>query len=101
MSNWPLLQLAMNLEGFDLAALLLSAIVAIVSVGFAVDYMLGRQGMGPYWDAFYATLGAYAGLCAHDWWLRSYGAYEPYLMIIVVAGGLLTTVIAMTVITQR
>ena len=34
MSNWPLLQSTLNLEGFDLAAFLLSAIVAIVAVGF-------------------------------------------------------------------
>lgn len=101
MSNWPLLQVILNLEGFDLAAFLLSAVVAFISVGFAVDYILGRQGMGPYWKSFYATLGAYAGLCAHDWWLRPYGAYEPYLTIIVVAGGLLTTLLVMTAIVQR
>ena len=101
MSNWPLLQLILNLEGFDLATLLLSVVVAVVAVGFAVDYILGRQGMGPFWNSFYATLGAYAGLCAHDWWLRPYGAYEPYLTIIVVAGGLLTTLLVMTAIAQR
>ncbi len=101
MSNWPLLQVILNLEGFDLATFLLSAVVAFISVGFAVDYILGRQGMGPYWNSFYATLGAYAGLCAHDWWLRPYGAYEPYLTIIVVAGGLLTTLLVMTAIAQR
>ena len=56
MSNWPLLQSTLNLEGFDLAAFLLSAIVAIVAVGFAVDYLLGRQGMGPYWNSLYAAL---------------------------------------------
>jgi hypothetical protein len=101
MSNWPLLELISSLDGFDFAAFLLSAIVAFFSVGFAVDYILGRQGMGPLWNSFYATLGAYAGLCAHDWWLRPYGVYEPYLTIIVIAGGLLTTVLTMTAIAQR
>jgi hypothetical protein len=101
MSDWPLLNLILNLEGFDFAAFLLSAVVAAVAVGFAVDYALGRQGMGPYWNSFYATLGAYAGLCAHDWWLRPYGAYEPYLMISVVVGGLLATVLAMSAIALR
>ena len=101
MSNWPLFQLIVNLEGFDLAAFLLCAVVAIVSVGFAVDYILGHQGMGPSWNSFYATLGAYVGLCAHDWWLRPYGEYEPYLTIIAIAGGLLTTLLVTTVIAQR
>jgi hypothetical protein len=101
MSDWPLLNLILNLEGFDFAAFLLSAVVAFFSVGFAVDYALGRQGMGPYWNSFYATLGAYAGLCAHDWWLRPYGAYEPYLTIIVVVGGLLATVLSVSAVALR
>jgi uncharacterized protein (DUF983 family) len=100
MSNWPLLQLILNLEGFDFAAFLLIVIVAVISVGFAVDYVLARQGMGPYWNSFYATLGAYAGLCAHDWWLRPYGAYEPYLTVVVVGSGLLATVLTMTAVSQ-
>jgi hypothetical protein len=98
MSNWPLLQLVSNLEGFDFATFLLSTIVAFFSIGFAIDYIVGRQGMGPYWNSLYATLGAYAGLCAHDWWVRPYGAYEPYLTIVMVVGGLLTTVLATTAI---
>ena len=101
MSNWPLLQVILNLEGFDLAAFLLCAAVAFIFVGFAVDYILGHQGMGPLWNSFYATIGAYAGLCAHDWWLRPYGACEPYLTITVVAGGLLTTLLVMTATAQR
>ena len=101
MSNWPLVQLILNLEGFDFAAFLLSAVVAFFSVGFAVDYIVGRQGMGPYWNSLYAALGAYAGLCAHDWWLGSYGVYEPYLTIVVVSGGLLATVLATSAIALR
>jgi hypothetical protein len=98
MSDWPLLQLILNLEGFDLATFALIVIVAVLSVGFAVDYVLARQGMGPFWNSLYATLGAYAGLCAHDWWLRPYGAYEPCLTVVVVGGGLLATVLTMTVV---
>jgi hypothetical protein len=77
MSNWPLLQTILNLEGFDFAAFTLSATVAFFSVGFAVDYALGRQGMGPYWNSLYATAGAYAGLCAHDWWLSPMAHTNP------------------------
>ena len=101
MSHWPLLQQFLDLEGFDFAAFLLSAVVVFFSIGFAVDYLLGRQGMGPYWNSLYAVVGAYAGLCAHDWWLRGYGVYEPFLTIGLVGGGLLTTVLAVTAITMR
>ncbi len=101
MSNWPLVQTVLDLEGFDFAAFLLSAIVVFFSVGFAVDYIIGRQGKGPDWNSFYATVGDYAGLCAHDWWLRPYGAYEPYLTVVVVVGGLLTTVLTMSALALR
>jgi hypothetical protein len=73
-SNWPLLQFVQDLEGFDFAAFLVSAAVVFFSVGFAIDYIAGRQVMGPYWNSCYATAGAYAGLCAHDWWLRPMSA---------------------------
>ena len=101
MSNWPLWQLVQNLEGFDFAAFLLSTVVVFFAVGFSLDYIVGRYGMGPYWNAFYATLGAYAGVCAHDWWLRPYVAYEPYLTVIAVAGGLLATVVTACAVGKR
>jgi len=101
MSNWPLFQFVQDLEGFDFAAFLVSAAVVFFSLGFAIDYILGRQGMGPYWNSFYATAGAYAGLCAHDWWLRPYVGYEPYLTIVAVSGGLLATVVTVSAVAKR
>ena len=50
MSNWPLFQFVQDLEGFDLVALLLGAAIAFFSAGFAIDYIVGRYGMGPYWN---------------------------------------------------
>ena len=88
-------------EGFDFAAFLLSAAVAFFAVGFAIDYIVGRYGMGPYWNAFYATLGAYAGLCVRIWWLQPYAAYEPYLTTIAVAGGLLMMVVMASAFANR
>ena len=101
MSNWPLWQFVQNLQGFDFAAFLLSVAVAFFAVGFAIDYIVGRFGMGPYWNAFYATLGAYAGLCVRDWWLQPYAAYEPYLTTIAVAAGLLMMIVAASAAANR
>ena len=89
------------LEGFDFVAFLLGAVVAFFSVGFAIDYIVGRYGMGPYWNGFYAMLGAYAGLCARDWWLQPYAAYDPYLTTVAIAGGLLTTVVMVSAVAKR
>ena len=101
MSNWPLLQFVQDLEGFDLVALLLGAAIAFFSAGFAIDYIVGRYGMGPYWNGFYAMLGAYVGLCARDWWLQPYAGYDPYLSTIAIAGGLLTTVVMVSAVAKR
>jgi hypothetical protein len=101
MSSWPLWQLVQNLQGFDSAAVLSSVVVAFFAVGFAIDYLVGRYGMGPYWNAFYATVGAYVGLWARDWWLQPYAAYEPYLTTIAVAGGLLMMVVTASAVANR
>ena len=101
MSNWPLLQFIESLEGFDFVALLLGAVVVFFSVGFAIDYIVGRYGLGPYWSAFYAMLGAYAGLCIRDWWLQPYSGYDPYLTAIAIAGGLLITVVTTSAVAKR
>ena len=101
MSSWPLLQFVEDLEGFDFAAFLLGLAVVFFSVGFAIDYIVGRFGMGPYWNGFYALLGAYAGLCARAWWLRPYADHEPYLTTIAIAGGLIVTVVMATAIAKR
>ena len=52
MSDWPLFQLIENLEGFDFAAFLLSAIVAFFSVGFVSGLYIGTPGNGPLLEFF-------------------------------------------------
>jgi hypothetical protein len=101
MSNWPLLQLIQNLNGFESAVFALSTVVTFFAIGFAVDYIFSRQGMGPYWNAACAALGSYAGLCAHEWWFRAYPAFEPHLTAIMIVGGVLTALLGATAIAQR
>ena len=43
MSSWPLLQFVQDLEGFEFAAFLLGLAVVFFSVGFAIDYVIGRS----------------------------------------------------------
>ncbi len=101
MSNWPLLQFVQDLGDFDLVALLLGAVIAFFSAGFAIDYIVGRYGMGPYWNGIYAMLGAYAGLCARNSWLQPYVAYDPYLTTVAIACGLLPTVVMVSAVAKR
>ena len=89
------------LENFDFVALLLGAVVVFFSAGFAIDYIVGRYGMGPYWNGFYAMLGAYAGLCVRNWWLQPYSAYDPLLTSGAIAGGLLATIVMVSAAAKR
>ena len=101
MSSWPLIQLIQNLDGFEFAVLVLSSIVTFFAIGFVVDYIFSRQGMGPYWNSACAALGGYSGLCAHEWWFRSFSAYEPQLTVVMIVGGVLTALLSATAIAQR
>ena len=96
-----LMQIVEDLGNFDFVAFLLGAVVVFFSIGFAIDYIVGRYGMGPYWSAVYAMLGAYAGLCVRDWWLRPYAGYDPYLTSILISVGLLITVVVATAVAKR
>ena len=98
MSHWPLVQSILDLDGFELTLFVLWSIVLFLGIGFATDYLFGHKGMGPYWNAGYATLGCYLGLCVHDWWLKSFSAYEPELTIYMILAGLTATLLSATAI---
>jgi hypothetical protein len=98
MSHWPLVQSIQNLDGFDLATAVLWSIVLFLGIGFATDSLFNRKGMGPYWNAGYAMLGSYLGLCVHDWWLWRFSAFEPGLTITMILAGLATTLLSATAI---
>jgi uncharacterized membrane protein YeaQ/YmgE (transglycosylase-associated protein family) len=101
MSHWPLLQSIQSLDGFELAVFILWSIILFLGIGFAADYVLTSKGMGPYWNALYAMLGGYLGLCVHDWWLRSFSVYEPELTIYTVLTGLMAALLSATAIAMR
>jgi hypothetical protein len=98
MTHWPLVQSILNLDGFEFTLFVLWSIVLFLGVGFVTDYLFSRKGMGPYWNAGYAMLGCYLGLCAHDWWLWRLSAYEPELTIYMILVGLSTTLLSATAI---
>ena len=52
MSNWPLFQFVEDLGGFDFVALLLGAVVVFFSIGFAIDYIVGRLRHGSLLERF-------------------------------------------------
>jgi hypothetical protein len=98
MSHWPLLQYVQNLDGFEFAFFLMRLITVFLWIGFATDYLLSGKGMGPFWNAGFALLGSYAGLCVHDWWFGSFSTHEPELTIYMMVTGLMTALLSATAI---
>jgi hypothetical protein len=101
MSHWPLLQSLQNLDGFELTAFLAWTAVLFLGIGFATDYVLTSRGVGPYKNAVYALLGGYLALCAHDWWLASFAAWEPELTLYMVLTGLMAALVGANLMAMR
>lgn len=75
----PLFKLIEGLEGFELACFWLGMFVVFFLIGFVLDYLMGRQGFGPYVNSVLALIGAFAGLYVRYNYLLGYVRYEPYL----------------------
>ena len=82
----PLFKMIGGLEGFELACFWLAAFVAFVLTGFALDYLLGRQGFGPYVNSVLALVGVGLALYARYNYLLPYLRYDPYLTCGLVVG---------------
>jgi hypothetical protein len=101
MSHWPLLHSIETLDGFELTAFLAWTAVLFLGIGFVADYVLTSRGAGPYWNAVYALVGGYLALCAHDWWLVSFRAWEPELTIYMVLTGLMAALVGANLFAMR
>jgi hypothetical protein len=75
----PFFLMVDGLEGFELVCFWLGLFVAFFLVGFFLDYLMGRQGFGPYINSALALIGAFAGLYARYNYFMGYVGYEPYL----------------------
>jgi hypothetical protein len=75
----PLFKTIGTLGGFELACFWLAAFVVFILTGFALDYLLGRQGFGPYVNSVLALIGVGLALYARYNYLLPYLRYDPYL----------------------
>jgi hypothetical protein len=75
----PFFLMVRDLEGFEMVCFWLGAFVGFVLVGFALDFLMGRQGFGPYINSVLALIGVFAGLYVRYNFMTPYLRYEPYL----------------------
>jgi hypothetical protein len=99
----PVWQFLNNLEGFEFAAFWISSFTLIVMAGFFVDYVMQRQGFGPYWNAIYVLGGVFIGLYVRFNYLRSYQTqmHDPFLTITSIFAVTATMLVAMAFVRNR
>jgi len=101
MSKLPLVDFIRGLEGFEFAVFWVSAIVILFAVGFAIDAMLNKTGVGPYWNSVLALIGGYGSLYIHDRYLGNLNRYEPYVTFVVILSGMLIVVLSVNLLRAR
>ena|SRR5947209_7864098 len=77
---WKFLQ---NLEGFEFAAFWIAFLTTVMLVGFFLDYVMQKQGFGPYFNAIYVLGGVWLGLYVRYNYLQpnKVHLHEPYLSL--------------------
>ena len=58
----PVWRFLHNLEGFEFAAFWIASFTAVTLAGFFLDYIMQKQGFGPYFNACYVAGGVWLGL---------------------------------------
>ena len=75
----PFFRMINGLEGFEMVCFWLAAFVGFLLIGFLLDYLMGRQGFGPYVNSGLAIVGVFCGLYARYNYFLPFVRYEPYL----------------------
>jgi TRAP-type uncharacterized transport system fused permease subunit len=75
----PFFTMIHGLEGFEKVCFWLAVFVGFVLIGFVLDYLMGRQGFGPYINSILALIGVFGGLYVRYNYMTPYLRYEPYL----------------------
>ena len=92
-----------SLEGFEFAAFWIASFTLTTLAGFFLDYVMQRQGFGPYFNAGYVFVGVWAGLYLRFNFLRGYQAHfhDPYLTISTIIAVIVVMLTAMAFIRNR
>ncbi len=77
----PFFLMISSLEGFEMVCLWLAAFVGFFLIGFLLDFLMGRQGFGPYVNSVLALIGAGIGVYARYNYFLPYARYDPYMSI--------------------
>jgi hypothetical protein len=99
----PVWQFLNSLEGFEFAAFWIAAFTLTTMAGFFLDYVMQRQGFGPYWNACYVFGGVWLGLYLRFNYLRGYQGilHDPFLTITAIIAVISSMLVVMGFLRNR
>jgi len=99
----PVWEFFNNLEGFEFAAFWIASFTFIVLAGFFLDYLMQRQGFGPYLNSIFVVVGIFLGLYVRFNYLRTYQTqlHDPFLTITAILAVTAGMILAMAFVRNR
>ncbi len=99
----PVWQFLNNLEGFEFAAFWISFFTIVTLSGFFLDYIMQRQGFGPYWNSLYVLGGVWLGLYVRFNYLQPNKIHvnDPFLSLGSVFGVTAAMMVVMAFVRNR
>jgi len=97
----PFFRMIGSLEGFEMVCFWLAVFVGFFLIGFLLDYLMGRQGFGPYVNSGLALAGAWVGLYLRYNYFLPYLRYEPYLSFTLLFGAPVSLILILSFLRTR
>jgi len=101
----PVWRFLHNLEGFEFAAFWIAFVVAVGLVGFFLDYVMQRQGFGPFFNSLFVLAAIYFGLYLRFNYLQpnrlQIHLYDPYLSLVAVCSVLVPMLVVMAFVRNK
>jgi len=101
MYRLPIINQMLNLSGFELVAVIFFIIIGFFCSGFLLDYLMKKQGFGPYLNGVLALIGAYFGMVFRWAAFPLQSPYEPLLSMALVMASILLLVLGLAALRNR
>jgi hypothetical protein len=99
----PVFEFLNQLEGFDWAAFWIASFTGIMMAGFFVDYLMQKQGFGPYLNSLFILGGIWAGLYVRFNYLKpsQLHFYDPFLSLTAIFGVTIAMFVVLAFVRNR
>ncbi len=99
----PVFEFMNGLEGFEWTAFWVGLFCIFMFAGFFIDYLMQKQGFGPYFNSLFAAAGTFLGLYLRFNYIQPSRIhfYDPYLSIACVFGATALLIVMLAFLRNR